>query len=132
MYFYPQVIFVYSYCTYMFNVHILVLIKSRFPPLFPYWSCRLVVTDNSQCGAWNTWCSANKKPWNAKISHAEHPSRCDAVKFFLYLLSTEPYSTFDFKPTLYKHFQQLLGTPKKTLLLTDANFCAKVNPSHNC
>ena len=59
----------------------------------------------------------------------EKPARSDAVKFFLHILETDSYSSFNFKPTLYSHFQRILGTPDKVLLLTDANFSAKVNPS---
>ena len=33
-----------------------------------------------------------KKPRNAKMSHAEHPSRSDAVEYFLCILETEAYS----------------------------------------
>ena len=90
---------------------------------------RLVVTENAQCYLWNQWCSTNKKPRNAKISHMENPSRSDAVKFFLHVLETEPYVSFNFKSTVYSHFQRLLSTPEKALLLTDANFAAKVNRS---
>ena len=59
----------------------------------------------------------------------ENPARSDAVKFFLHVLETDSYASFNFKPTLYTHFQRLLSTPDKVLLLTDANFAAKVNPS---
>ena len=59
----------------------------------------------------------------------ENPSCSDAVKFFLHFLETEPYISFNFKSTLYSHFQRLLSTPEKVLLLTDANFAAKVNRS---
>ena len=58
----------------------------------------------------------------------ENPAKSDAVKFFLHVLDSDTYSSFNFKPTLYSHFQRLLGTPDKVLLLTDANFAAKVNP----
>ena len=50
----------------------------------------------------------------------------DAVKNFFHTLDQEPYSFFNFKATLYNHFQVLLATPDKALLLTDANFAAKV------
>ena len=89
---------------------------------------RLVVTENAQCYLWNQWCSANKNTRNAKISHMENPAKSDAVKFFLHVLDSDTYSSFNFKPTLYSHFQRLLGTPDKVLLLTDANFAGKVNP----
>ena len=91
------------------------------------WFNRLIVTDNAQCGAWNTWCAANKKSRNAKISHAEHPARSDAVKFFYYTLDSDPFKHFEFKTTLYRHFQNLLSTPEKVLLLTDSNFASKKN-----
>jgi len=58
----------------------------------------------------------------------ENPAKSDAVKFFLHVLDSDTYSSFNFKPTLYSHFQRLLGTPDKVLLLTDANFAGKVNP----
>ena len=90
---------------------------------------RLLVTDNAQCGAWAAWCTANKKARNAKISHAEHPARSDAVKFFFFTLDSDTYKHFNFKATLYQHFQNLLSTPEKALLLSDANFATKVNPS---
>ena len=45
------------------------------------------------------------------------------------LLETEPYSSFNFKQTLYSHFQRVLGTPENALLLTDAKFASKVKPS---
>ena len=61
------------------------------------------------------------------ITHGK-PSKSDAVKFFLHVLDSDTYASFNFKPTLYNHFQRLLGTPDKVLLLTDANFAAKVNP----
>ena len=70
---------------------------------------------------------SHKKPRNARISHNENPARSDAVKFFLHVLDTEPYSSSNFKNTLYSHFQ--LGTPENALLLTDANFASKVKPS---
>ena len=114
-----------------------VFITISFSPFFTYLSTlcistvvfnRLIVTDNAQCGAWNTWCAANKKPRNAKISHAEHPARSDAVKFFFYTLDSDPFKHFEFKNTLYRHFQNLLSTPEKALLLTDANFASKVSP----
>ena len=100
-----------------------------FHPSLTNCSSRLVVTKAVQCDAWNQWCTAHKKSRNARISHSENPAKSDAVKFFLHLLSTEPHSHFNFKPTLYSHFQRLLGTPKKVLLLTEANFASKVNPS---
>ena len=90
---------------------------------------RLIVTKAAQCGAWNAWCTQHKKARNARISHSENPAKSDAVNFFLHLLSTEPYAQFDFKQTLYTHFQRMLSTPDKALLHTDANFAAKVNPS---
>ena len=93
------------------------------------WFNRLIVTDNAQCGAWNTWCAANKKSRNAKISHAEHPARSDAVNFFFYTLDSDPFKHFEFKTTLYRHFQNLLSTPEKVLLLTDSNFASKINPT---
>ena len=64
---------------------------------------RLVVTENAQCYLWNQWCSANKKARNAKISHMENPARSDAVKFFLHVLETDSYASFNFKPTLYTY-----------------------------
>ena len=70
-----------------------------------------------------------QKPRNARISHNENPSRSAAVKFFFHILDTEPYSSFNFKTSLYSHFQIMLGSPEKALLLTDANFASKVNPS---
>ena len=90
---------------------------------------RLIVTENAQCGLWNQWCTQNKKPRNAKISHSENTPKSDAVKFFLHLLNNEPYSQFNFKESLYAHFQRLLSTPEKALLLNDANFATKVNAS---
>ena len=90
---------------------------------------RLIVTEAAQCGAWNQWCTAHKKSRNARISHSENPAKSDALKVFLHLLSTEPYTQVNFKQTLYIHFQCLLGTPEKVLLLTDANLASKVNPS---
>ena len=72
---------------------------------------RLVVTENAQCYLWNQWCSTNKKARNAKISHMENPARSDAVKFFLHVLDSDTYSSFNFKATLYNHFQLLLSTP---------------------
>jgi len=90
---------------------------------------RLIVTENAQCGLWNQWCTQNKKPRNAKISHSENTPKSDAVKFFLHLLNNEPYSQFNFKESLYAHFQRLLSTPEKALLLNDANFATKVNSS---
>jgi hypothetical protein len=51
------------------------------------------------------------------------------VKFFFYTLDSDPFKHFEFKNTLYRHFQNLLSTPEKALLLTDANFASKVNPS---
>ena len=62
------------------------------------------------------------------VIHKTQPSLTQLI-FFLHLQSTEPYSQFDFKQTLYTHFQRMLSTPEKALLLTDANFAAKVNPS---
>ena len=73
--------------------------------------------------------SANKKSRNAKTSHAENPSKSDAVMFFLHILDTDAHSHFNMKGALYTHFQQLLGTPEKALLLSDINFVMKVNPS---
>ena len=64
---------------------------------------------------------AHKKPRNARNSHGENPAKSDAVKFFTHTLDTEPYSFFNFKPTIFSHFQQLLQTPDKVLLLTDVN-----------
>ena len=97
-------------------------------PLYSFFS-RLIVTENAQCGLWNQWCSAHKKPRNARISHNENPSKSDAVKFCYHCLDTEPYSFFNFKASIYTHFQLLLQSPDKALLLTDANFPTKVNPS---
>ena len=91
--------------------------------------CRLIVTENAQCGLWNQWCTQNKKPRNAKISHSENTPKSDAVNFFLHLLNNEPYSQFNFKQSLYGHFQRLLSTPEKALLLNDGNFATKVNAS---
>ena len=68
------------------------------------------MTENAQCGLWNKWCSDHKKPCNARISHNENPSRSDAVKFFFHTLNTEPYSFFNFKASLYNHFQLILGS----------------------
>ena len=98
-------------------------------PLCNSFSSRLIVTKNAQCGLWNQWCSAHKKPRNARISHNENASKLDAVKFFYHCLDTEPYSFFNFKASIYTHFQLLLQSPDKALLLTDANFPTKVNPS---
>ena len=58
-----------------------------------------------------------------------NPSFSDAVQFFLHIINTDAYSEFDMKASLYSHFEQLLGTPVKPLLLTDNNFATKVNPS---
>ena len=90
---------------------------------------RLILTDNAQCGAWATWCAANKCSRNARISHAQNPSFSDAVQFFLYIINTDAYSEFNIKQSLYSHFEQMLGTPVKPLVLTDNNFASKVNPS---
>jgi hypothetical protein len=90
---------------------------------------RLIVTKNAQCGLWNQWCTQNKKGRNAKISHSENAPKSDAVNFFLHLLNSEPYSQFNFKESLYAHFQRLLSTPEKALLLNDANFATKINAS---
>ena len=49
--------------------------------------------------------------------------------FFLHILETEAYSHFRMKESLYTHLQQLLGTPEKVVLLTDANFATQVYPS---
>jgi hypothetical protein len=90
---------------------------------------RLILTDNAQCGAWNTWCAANKRTRNARISHAQNPAFSDAVQFFLYIINTDAYSEFNIKQSLYSHFELMLGTPVKPLLLNDNNFASKVNPS---
>ena len=95
----------------------------------PYSLFRLVVTDNAQCGAFNTWASANKKSRNAKISHQQNPALSDAVLFFLHVLETDTYIHFDFKRSLYSHFQQLLQVPGKALLLDGSDFAAKANQS---
>ena len=73
--------------------------------------------------------SANKKSRNAKISHQQNPALSDAVLFFLHVLETDTYIHFDFKRSLYSHFQQLLQVPGKALLIDDNNFAAKANPS---
>ena len=65
----------------------------------------------------------------ARICHNEQPAKSDAVKFFLHILETDPYSSFNFKANLCSHFQRLLGTPEKALFLTNSNFVTKVNPS---
>ena len=81
------------------------------------------------------WCiqhlssSQQKKSRNAKISHQQNPALSDAVLFFLHVLETDTYIHFDFKRSLYSHFQQLLQVPGKALLLDDKNFAAKANPS---
>ena len=90
---------------------------------------RLILTDNAQCGSWASWCAANKRSRNARTSHAQNPSFSDAVQFFLHIINTDAYSEFNIKASLYSHFQQLLGTPVKPLVLTDNNFATKVNPS---
>ena len=90
---------------------------------------RLILTDNAQCGAWASWCAANKRSRNARTSHAQNPSFSDAVQFFLHIINTDAYSEFNIKASLYSHFQQLLGTPVKPLVLTDNNFATKVKPS---
>ena len=97
--------------------------------LIHHFPSRLVVTENAQCGLWQKWCSEFKKARNSKISHHENPARSDAVKFFLHTIDQEPYSFFNFKHSLYNHFQALLSSPDKALLLTDANFATKVNPA---
>ena len=68
-----------------------------------------------------------KAPQRKNITHGK-PSKIRCCKFFLHVLDSDTYSSFNFKPTLYSHFQRLLGTPDKVLLLTDANFAGKVNP----
>ena len=90
---------------------------------------RLILTDNAQCGAWATWCAANKRTRNARISHAQNPAFSDAVQFFLYIIDTDAYSHFNIKQSLYSHFEVMLGTPVKPLVLNDNNFASKVNPS---
>ena len=90
---------------------------------------RLILTDNAQCGAWASWCAANKRSRNARTSHAQNPSFSDAVQFFLHIISTDAYSEFNIKASLYSHFQQLLGTSAKPLVFTDNNFATKVNLS---
>ena len=75
---------------------------------------RLIVTDNAQCGAWASWCAANKRSRNARTSHSQNPSFSDAVQFFLHIINTDAYSEFNMKASLYSHFQQLLGTPVKS------------------
>ena len=47
----------------------------------------------------------------------------------MHIINTDAYSEFNIKASLYSHFQQLLGTPVKPLVLTDNNFATKVNPS---
>ena len=90
---------------------------------------RLILTDNAQCGAWATWCAANKHSRNARTSHALNPSFSDAVQFFLHIINTDAYSEFNIKQSLYSHFEQMLVTAVKPLVLTENNFASKVNPS---
>ena len=90
---------------------------------------RLIVTDNAQCGAWASWCPANKRIRNARTSHSQNPSFSDAVQFFLHIINTDAYLEFNMKASLYSHFEQLLGTPVKLLNVMDNNFATKVNPS---
>ena len=92
---------------------------------------RLIVTDNAQCGAWNTWCAANKRSRNARTSHSQNPSFSDAVQFFLHIINTDAYSEFNIKASLYSHFEQLLGTAVKPLQLMDNNFTTKLTHPEN-
>ena len=63
------------------------------------------------------------------LATLKNPSFSDAVQFFLYIINTDAYSHFNIKQSLYSHFEVMLGTPVKALVLNDNNFASKVNPS---